>query len=132
MDHDILHLGEFQFRVLIDKATLHALISNATDFQLYWMINIPCDAADVAIDGETHFWRPRVYFESMTFPYHNWKQLEGQHYLSPASAAGSRAPPPCRSTFQVQTDPVRLLNPTDQSRGDTINSFFRWTAISAG
>ena len=84
MDHDILHLGEFRFPVLIDKATLHALISNATNFQLYWMINIQCEGADVVIDGETYFWRPRVYLESMRFRCRNWKQLEGQHYLSTA------------------------------------------------
>lgn len=84
MDQDVLHLGEFRFPVSIHKATLHALISNATDFKLYWMINIPCEGADVAIDGETYFWRPRMYLESMTFPYRNWKQLAGQHYLSTA------------------------------------------------
>ncbi len=84
MDHDILHLGEFRFPVLVDRATLHALISNATDFKLYWMINIPCEGADVAIDGETYFWRPRVYLESMRFLQRNWKQLAGQHYLSTA------------------------------------------------
>lgn len=57
MEHDILHLGEFLFPVLIEKATLHALISNATDFQLFWMINIPCEGSDVVIGGETHhFW----------------------------------------------------------------------------
>src|ERR1051325_3834435 len=41
MERDVLHLGEFRFPVLKDKSTLHALISNATDFRLYWMLNIP-------------------------------------------------------------------------------------------
>jgi hypothetical protein len=71
--------------VLIGAPTLHALISNATDFELYWMINIPCQGTDVVIDGETHhYWQLKVYLESMRFSYRSWKQLEGQHYLSKA------------------------------------------------
>lgn len=85
MDRDLLHLGEFHFAVMKKKATLHALISNATDFRLYWMINIPCEAADVEIDGEMHhFWQPKVYLESMTFLCRNWHELVGQQYLSTA------------------------------------------------
>lgn len=85
MEREVLHLGDFRFSVLKDKATLHALISNATDFRLYWMLNIPCEGADVEIDGETHhYWQPKVYIESMTFSCRNWKELEGQHYLSTA------------------------------------------------
>ena len=73
MDHDILYVGEFRFPVLKDKATLHALVSNATDFRLYWMINVPCEGADVELDGETHHvWQPKVYHESMTFSCRNW------------------------------------------------------------
>ena len=68
MDRDVLYLDEFRFPVLKDKATLHALISNATDFRRYWMINIPCEGADVVIDGETHHcWQPKVCHKSMTF-----------------------------------------------------------------
>jgi hypothetical protein len=85
VDHDILHVGEFRFPVLKDKATLHAPVSNATDFRLYWMINVPCEGADVELDGETHhFWQPKVYHESMTFSCRNWKELPGQHYHSSA------------------------------------------------
>lgn len=85
VERDVLHLGEFRFPVLKDKATLHALISNATDFRLYWMLNILCEGADVEIDGETHhYWQPKIYVESMTFSCRNWKELEGQHYLSTA------------------------------------------------
>jgi hypothetical protein len=85
VDRDVLYLGEFRFSVLTGKATLHALISNATDFRLFWMLNIPCEGADVVIDGVTHhFWQPKVYVESMTFSCRNWKELVGQHYLSTA------------------------------------------------
>jgi hypothetical protein len=85
MDRDALYLDEFRFSVLKDKATLHGFISNATDFRLYWMINIPCEGADVLIDGETHhYWQPKVYLESMTFDCHNWKELVGRHFISTA------------------------------------------------
>jgi hypothetical protein len=80
MDDNILYLGDWQFAVLREKATLHGLISNATDFALCWMINIPCEAADVLIGGKTyHLWQPKVYWESMRFPCRSWKQLEGLH-----------------------------------------------------
>jgi hypothetical protein len=85
VDRDVLYLAEFRFPVLKSKATLHALISNATEFRLYWMINIPCEKTDVVIDGETHhFWQPKLYLESMTFSCRDWKELEGQHYQSTA------------------------------------------------
>ena len=85
MDRDVLYLGEYRFPVLKDKATLHALISNATDFRLYWMINVACEGADVELDSETHhFWQPKVYLASMTFSCRNWKELMGKHYLSTA------------------------------------------------
>jgi hypothetical protein len=85
VDHDILHVGEFRFSVLRDKASLHALISNATDFKLYWMVNVPCEGADVELGGETYyFWQPKVHHESMTFSCRNWKELQGQHYHSTA------------------------------------------------
>jgi hypothetical protein len=84
VDRDVVYLGEFRFPVLKGKPTLHALMSNATDFRLYWMLNIPCEGADVVIDGETHHWQPRVYLESMTYSCRNWRELVGQHYLSTA------------------------------------------------
>jgi hypothetical protein len=83
VDRDVICLGEYRWLVLKNKATLHALISNATDYRLYWMINIPCEGTDVEINGETHhYWQPRLYLESMTFPCRNWQELVGQHYLS--------------------------------------------------
>ena len=65
-----------------DKATLHALISNATDFKLFWMINIPCDMTQVEVDGESHYWRPKIYLESMTFSIRDWRKLKGQKYYT--------------------------------------------------
>lgn len=91
MDHDILHVGEVRFPVLKDKATLHALVSNATDFKLYWMVNVPCEGTDVKLDGlRCHLWQPKVYHESMTFSCRSWRDLVGQHYYS---AAGDNNPP---------------------------------------
>lgn len=74
-----MHCLAAGFNVMMRKAD-----SNATEFQLYWMINVTCEGSDVAIDGETYFWRPSMYLESMRFPHRSWKQLEGQHYLSKA------------------------------------------------
>lgn len=83
LGHDFLYVGEYRFPVLKDKATLHALISNATDFQLFWMINVPCEGSDVELNGEIfHFPKPKVYHESMTFSCRAWTHLTGKHFAS--------------------------------------------------
>jgi hypothetical protein len=84
MEEHMLHLGDWRFSVATDRATLHALISNATDFKLFWMINVPCEEAEVEAEGETHYWRPKLYLESMTFPIRDWRNLEGQTYCTTA------------------------------------------------
>ena len=85
MEQDTLELGEFRFKVLKDKCTLHALISNATDYKLFWMINVPCVGSDVKFEDESVYcWQPKVYHESMMFSCRSWKQLEGKHCVASA------------------------------------------------
>lgn len=93
MEIDRLYLGDWQFPVLKGKTKLHGLISNATDFKLFWMINIYCDDTEVTIDGDKFYLRPRLYFESMRLAVRDWKQIEGMHCYS--NAADDNPPAVC-------------------------------------
>ncbi len=78
----VLHLGEFMFPVKQQEARLFGFISNATDYKLLWMIEVPCDECEVVIDGETEYWRPKIYMQSMRFTIRDWRQLAGQEFRS--------------------------------------------------
>jgi hypothetical protein len=80
--NNTLHLGKFKFEVEPDKSTLSALISNATNFQLFWMINTYCQEAEIPLADPAYYWAPRVYWESMRCALRDWRKLEGKTFLS--------------------------------------------------
>src|SRR5262245_54796109 len=82
MKKDVLQIGEFKFDIEKEKSTLNALISNATRFRLYWMINIYCKQAEIPLADPAYHWAPRVYWESMTRAPRDWRQLQGKIFRS--------------------------------------------------
>jgi hypothetical protein len=80
MESDVLCIDRFRFHVRQADATFHALISNATGFQLYWMISLPCAAAEVVTDEGIDRWQPTIYSESMRMPVRDWREIEGQKH----------------------------------------------------
>ena len=77
-----LCLGDLRFQVDPERVAFHALISNATNFRLFWMISIPCKRREVVVNGETDYWRPSVYWESIENKVKDWKRLEGQEFVA--------------------------------------------------
>lgn len=127
IDH-ILQLGEARFDVRKDEATLHALISNGTDFRLFWMISIPCEQAERVMEGgEVDLCQPRVYHESMVLPCRDWRDLSGVHSVLEAD---SNDPPGLYLGRHVDLDRSDIHFVARRGAQFDIDWQFAWSGLS--
>jgi hypothetical protein len=78
MEKNTLCIGDLSFEVDDSRSSFHALISNATDFKLFWMVSIGTRLRPVQIADDTSIWQPTVYWESIENSVRDWKELEGE------------------------------------------------------